>query len=1154
MPLAQRARIPVSLTLVFGTCATSAYRGFTPAWHYSGSTAATIATRHRSTWLVAPATEEVEEAIEADQILELLRALPVDEREAASFDIVPTPLHTPQLQPSGASTDLSIDAIQRAAKSILASGNDPLERQQALAELSGRALAAGRVASAQLAYDLAEKKLRKWRAKNRREVPASRALVRAGLLAAVARRDRAAYEDVLLSAQEQFDVNVASEPSLLSSAMVACCEAGWLSNANAINITLAARGLSPTTAALNALMAARLSRGDESGVFDAFLHMKRHGPQPDRESQALATRAAALRKGSWSGLRNLMRRPWLKIPWNPASAEAALASFVARGNLKAAAGVLAHCQAQRTPVRLAATEEVLEFASVTCASEVTSLRAYKCMQQHAEEIAAAVEARSATGDGAGGTGGTGVADRTAGAATAKGEDGGHSRQPPPLSANARLLVLPHLPDGQRVAFCAAALGEVRDAAELVLMQAALALVLAAEGRPDDAASWLLTLHSEGVDMGGVDVSGRLGRMVGAMAPAAAGNSLSSLLDVSPALEQSALRLTAEETALEKEVQRERHERAAREAAFEAFLEAERRYENLSPEARRREREADRAVDDAAPPPSATHDRRPPRSQRKRKDAGGKGSKGSGGSAGGGGSPAGEASGRRGAGERRRRARGNGVHRGGRPLSLWALALRSCGSSVDGADALCAAMDGSGELEPPEGKGLDVLMEYLRVCARAAAPDAAVLGLRKLGDAAPAEAFVSVVCTCCAGDEPRMDAATTVLDMMDEAGKLEGASPGQYLRLYVSLVTGFGRRFDLDAAHSAFEEGCEWLKQAQQQQVKARIAQRAAEEAARQALLSVDGRATASEEDDALVAQLVAQGRGGPSPGATGGAPTASATDATTGASAAATRCGSYPPQGEEEMGWEEEAFEWEEEDWLAAERSLVRVMVEAAAPHPRGLLLSCTLLEQLTRRSGQGLKHGYYAQLIKGHATAHDLHVATSALVGAQRHGLASSGWRVSDATIATLMEALSAQAEGLGEEGEEARFRQSAIRTLSSAGLQMDRKVAEYLDLGRRSSVRGSRKVNANDEIVSLERSGGSRARGAERAAAARGLEVAAFAAAEGEALLPSTSKQQYEEFEELLQMRPPRTPRPGEPKQPKDTKRAVDARRLKNLQPPRQ
>jgi hypothetical protein len=76
----------------------------------------------------------------------------------------------------------------------------------------------------------------------------------------------------------------------------------------------------------------------------------------------------------------------------------------------------------------------------------------------------------------------------------------------------------------------------------------------------------------------------------------------------------------------------------------------------------------------------------------------------------------------------------------------------------------------------------------------------------------------------------------------------------------------------------------------------------------------------------------------------------------------------------------------------------------------------------------------------------------------ARRQGIASSGWRVADSTIATLMEALSKQqaqqagptqltpgtrTAGLGGRAAES-MRDEAMRTLSDAGLQMDRKVAE--------------------------------------------------------------------------------------------------------------
>ena len=63
---------------------------------------------------------------------------------------------------------------------------------------------------------------------------------------------------------------------------------------------------------------------------------------------------------------------------------------------------------------------------------------------------------------------------------------------------------------------------------------------------------------------------------------------------------------------------------------------------------------------------------------------------------------------------------------------------------------------------------------------------------------------------------------------------------------------------------------------------------------------------------------------------------------------------------------------------------------------------------------------------------------------------------RVTDATIATLMDALTAQAAGLaaaGGSGDE-RLRASAVNTLSSAGLQLDQKVAAYLALLEKQGV----------------------------------------------------------------------------------------------------
>ena len=46
--------------------------------------------------------------------------------------------------------------------------------------------------------------------------------------------------------------------------------------------------------------------------------------------------------------------------------------------------------------------------------------------------------------------------------------------------------------------------------------------------------------------------------------------------------------------------------------------------------------------------------------------------------------------------------------------------------------------------------------------------------------------------------------------------------------------------------------------------------------------------------------------------------------------------------------------------WQRADRCLCLAMVRAAAPHPRGVLLACSLLEELGR-TGAPVTDGYYA-------------------------------------------------------------------------------------------------------------------------------------------------------------------------------------------------
>jgi hypothetical protein len=76
-------------------------------------------------------------------------------------------------------------------------------------------------------------------------------------------------------------------------------------------------------------------------------------------------RAAASRKTSWKGLQNLMRRKWLRIAWSPSSANAALSAMVQRGNLRAAADVLATMGETGMPLETAGLEAVLCAAAAS---------------------------------------------------------------------------------------------------------------------------------------------------------------------------------------------------------------------------------------------------------------------------------------------------------------------------------------------------------------------------------------------------------------------------------------------------------------------------------------------------------------------------------------------------------------------------------------------------------------------------------------------------------------------------------------------------------------------------------------------------------------------------------------------------------------------
>ena len=67
-------------------------------------------------------------------------------------------------------------------------------------------------------------------------------------------------------------------------------------------------------------------------------------------------------RSSWSGLRNLLRRSWLKVPWNVHSANAAVACLIEAGNLRAAADAVEHMGETGMRLRPEALHSLLRLA------------------------------------------------------------------------------------------------------------------------------------------------------------------------------------------------------------------------------------------------------------------------------------------------------------------------------------------------------------------------------------------------------------------------------------------------------------------------------------------------------------------------------------------------------------------------------------------------------------------------------------------------------------------------------------------------------------------------------------------------------------------------------------------------------------------------
>ena len=392
-------------------------------------------------------------------------------------------------------------------------------------------------------------------------------------------------------------------------------------------------------------------------------------------------------------------------------------------------------------------------------------------------------------------------------------------------------------------------------------------------------------------------------------------------------------------------------------------------------------------------------------------------------------------------------------------------------------------------------------------------------------------------TCCecggrdgAADVPR---AVLALNAMEEANMLAAASPAVVLQLYAALVRGYGTLGDLDSAHAAFLEGRQWLTQLSSAKAVAPRPGRAAARGARVAAAEAAAAAAllgAADDEDGEDAWLSI----GPGMADRGAA-------------------------------------------WQRADRCLCLAMVRAAAPHPRGVLLACSLLEELGR-TGAPVTDGYYSSLIARVGDARELQRQLSALQQTEQIG---GGWRVSDATIASLLTALRGQdqdqgaatdadadadadAPGAARRGVMAldAARRRDIDRLGEQGVQLDSKVSDYLALGLTSAAAPPRPkaANANDELLSSERGGvrqqprgqtmpPEQQRGGgdgRRKAAAEGLpppRVGVRRAAD--------EQQAYAEFETLLtDYSEGRAPRPDLPQPARDTKKAIDFTRLRNMQ----
>jgi hypothetical protein len=466
-------------------------------WAVVGYSFSPVAVRLRSSPLrraVCPRSQLAEELVDLRSTLEALEALAHHDSEAqavgapaevseADIDSMAAACSVIEAlamdERAGASlldSSLSVASVRASAKRILASNAPHAAKLGAVAELADQALGARRPYAAWAAISAGVARVERWRSKGGGDVPLGRRMLQALLCTLAATRNLPEFELWLRKSETELGEALNAEPGLLSATMAAAAEVGWEQHALAMNASLADAGFTPSTEAVNALMEARLASSERGGeearqrgatrALDAFVHMRlTRAPPPNRASHALAVVACGRRKASWSSLRNLMRRPWLKIPWNPASANAAVGALVQAGNLRGASSAATYLADSRMPATSSPFLELLRFASGPRADSDETRQVFEALERR--------------------LGATGA----------------------PMPAKAVLLLLRRTRPPARQALLLRGARDCATAADAVTLLGAMVVHWASQGQGARAAAVLRWMHTEGYDTAHADSSG-----------------------------------------------------------------------------------------------------------------------------------------------------------------------------------------------------------------------------------------------------------------------------------------------------------------------------------------------------------------------------------------------------------------------------------------------------------------------------------------------------------------------------------------------------------------------------------------------------------------------------------------------------------------------